>query len=57
METSDTPYNTNWFVLGEFTLKLAGLNLDAVYANLARHIAGKRLGTGGDIAEAVERDK
>jgi len=33
------------------------LNLDAVYENLARQISGGRLGTDGDIEEAVDRDK
>ena len=38
-------------------LKFDGLNLDAVYENLARKISGGRLGTDGDIEEAVDRDK
>lgn len=57
MEASGTFYNTDWFSLGGFTLKFEGLNLDAVYENLARQIAGGRLGVEGGIAEAVERDK
>lgn len=57
MEASGTFYNTDWFPLGGFTLKFEGLNLDAVYENLSRQIAGGRLGTEGDIAEAVDRDK
>ena len=57
MEASSTFYNTDWFPLGTFTLKFEGLNLDAVYENLSRQIAGGRLGTEGDIAEAVDRDK
>ena len=57
MEVSGVFYNTDRLPLDGFTLKLEGLNLDAVYENLARQIAGGRLGTGGDIDEAVERDK
>lgn len=57
MEASGTFYNTDWFVLGGFTLKFEGLNLDAVYENLARQIAGGRLGAEGDISKAVDRDK
>jgi len=57
MEVSGKFYNTNWFLLDRFTLRLEGLNLDVVYENLARQIAGGRLGAEGDIAEAVDRDK
>lgn len=57
MEASGTFYNTDWLMLDSFTLRFEGLNLDAVYENLARQIAGGRLGAEGDIAEAVARDK
>jgi len=57
MEVSGTFYNTDWLPLDGFTLKFEGLNLDAVYENLVRRIADGRLGTDGDIAEAVGRDK
>jgi hypothetical protein len=57
IEASGTFYNTNWQPLGGFMLKFDGLNLDAVYENLARQISGGRLGTDGDIEEAVDRDK
>lgn len=57
MEASGTFYNTDWFTLEGFKLKFEGLNLDAVYENLARQLAGGRLNTEGDIAKAVERDK
>ena len=57
MEASGAFYNTDWFSLTGFTLKFEGLNLDAVYENLARQIAGGRLGAEGDIAEAVDRDR
>ena len=57
IEASGTFYNTDWQPLGGFMLKFDGLNLDAVYENLARQISGGRLGTDGDIEEAVNRDK
>ena len=57
IEASGTFYNTDWQPLGGFALKFEGLNLDAVYENLARQISGGRLGTDGDIEEAVDRDK
>jgi len=57
IEASGTFYNTDWQPLGGFALKFEGLNLDAVHENLARQISGGRLGTDGDIEEAVDRDK
>lgn len=57
MEAEGVFYNTGWRSLKGFSLKFEGLNLDAVYENLSRQIAGGRLGTEGDIAEAVDRDK
>ena len=57
IEASGTFYNTDWQPLGGFMLRFDGLNLDAVYENLARQISGGRLGTDGDIEEAVDRDK
>ncbi len=57
MEAAGTFYCTDWFRLEGFALKFEGLNLDAVYESLARQIAGGRLGSEGDITEAVERDK
>ncbi len=57
LEVSGTFYNTAWQLLDDFSLKFEGLNLDAVYENLARQISGGRLGTDGDIEEAVDRDK
>ena len=57
MEVCGTFYCGDWQPLEGFTLKLEGLNLDMVYANLARQISSGRLGSVGDIAEAVERDK
>ena len=57
IEVSGMFYNTDWLPLDGFALKFEGLNLDAVYENLARQIAGGRLGIDGDIGEAVDRDK
>ena len=57
MEVCGTFYCGDWQPLKEFVLKLEGLNLDMVYANMARQISGGRLGSEGDIAGAVERDK
>jgi len=57
IEASGTFYNTDWQPLGGFMLRFDGLNLDAVYENLARQISGGRLGTDGDIEEAVDCDK
>lgn len=57
IEASDAFYGTDWFSSEAFTLKFEGLNLDAVYENLVRQIAGGRLDGTDDIAEAVERDK
>lgn len=57
IEASGTFYNSDWFPIDGCTLKLDGLNLDTVYGNLARHIAGGRLDSEGDISEAVEKDK
>ena len=57
MEVCGTFYCGDWKPLKEFVLKLEGLNLDVVFANLARQISGGRLGSEGDISVAVERDK
>lgn len=57
VEASGSFYNTDWFALDSLPLKFEGLNLDALYENLARQIAGGRLGANGDIAAAVYRDK
>ena len=57
IEASGTFYNTDWQLIDVLALKFEGLNLDAVYENLARQISGGRLGTDGDIEEAVDRDK
>ena len=57
IEAAGMFYNTDWRPLDSFALKFEGLNLNAVYENLARQISGGRLGTDSDIEEAVDRDK
>jgi len=57
IEASGIFYNTDWQQLDRLALKFEGLNLDAVYENLVRQIACGRLGTDGDIEEAIDRDK
>ena len=57
MEAAGTFYNTQWRANDDFMLKFEGLNLDAVYENLARQIAGGRLAADSDLAEAVDSDK
>jgi hypothetical protein len=57
IEVSSTFYRTDWLPLNKLTLRFEGLNLDAIYDNLARQIAGGRLGKEGDIDEAVDRDR
>jgi len=57
IEASGMFYHTDWVAADGFTLPFEGLNLDAMYANLARYISGGRLGADGDIEEAVDRDK
>lgn len=58
----DTYYHTDWFTEDELILRLDGLNMDAVYENYVRQIAGDALRTvsGGEpesLKESVERDK
>lgn len=57
IEASGTFYSTDWQPLDGMALCFTGLNLDAVYENLAMQIAAGRLEGGMDIAQAVERDK
>jgi hypothetical protein len=57
IEVEGTFYNTDWLPHARVDLKFEGLNLDAVYANLARQISGGRLGKSGNIGQAVEDDK
>ena len=57
MEADGTFFSTKWHPLDDFALKFEGLNLDAIYENLVRQIADRRLATKTDLAEAVEIDK
>ena len=54
--SSGTYYHTQWQPVDK--LKLAGLNMDAVYEGFVRQIAGERLqDQPGDLKEAVARDE
>lgn len=57
----DTYYHTDWLFEDELILKLDGLNMDAIYGNYVRQIAGDilQVGTGAaeNLKEAVERSK
>ena len=57
LEAAGTFYNMDWFSRTELKLQFAGLNLDDMYDNLVRQIAGGRLDGVRDITEAVELDK
>ena len=51
-------YYTEWFVEDELPLKMEGLNIDVVYENFVRQIAGDKLSTektGESLKESVER--
>lgn len=52
-------YHTEWLTEDELPLKLEGLNVDAVYENFVRQIAGDKLKTenaGETLKESVARD-
>lgn len=50
-------YHTDWMEETALPLKLDGLNVDQVYENFVRQIAGEVLsGTGETLKESVERD-
>ena len=55
----DTYYHTDWRLEDKLCLKLDGLNMDAVYENYVRQIAGDVLHTGvaESLKESVERSK
>lgn len=58
----DTYYHTDWFLEDELVLKLDGLNMDTVYENYVRQIAGDALhavvaGEPESLKESVERSK
>ena len=53
-------YHTEWLAEEELPLKLEGLNVDAVYENFVRQIAGDKLKTeaaGESLKESVARDE
>ncbi len=53
-----TYYHTEWLFEKELPLKVDGLNIDTVYENFVRQIAGDALQAGGaeSLKESVERD-
>ena len=56
----DRYYHTNWCEETELIVKLEGLNLDDVYENLVRQIAGDKLQSENfseSLKQSVERDK
>ena len=55
----DTYYHTDWLLEDELVLKLDGLNMDAVYKNYVRQIAGDvlHIGEAESLKESVERSK
>ncbi len=55
----DRYYHTEWTAADKLSLRLEGLNMDAVYEGLVRQIAGDALtDTGGEtLKEAVDRSK
>lgn len=56
----DRYYHTNWCEETELIVKLEGLNLDDVYENLVRQIAGDKLQSDNineSLKQSVERDK
>ena len=53
-------YHTEWLEEDKLTLNMEGLNLDAVYENYVRQIAGDRLQieiAGESLKESIERDE
>ena len=52
-------YHTEWMPLDKLQLPHAGLNLDAVYENYVRQIAGNALNadSGESLKDAIEREK
>ena len=53
-------YHTEWLAEDELPLKLEGLNVDTVYENFVRQIAGDKLKTesaGESLKESVARDE
>ncbi len=54
-----TYYHTDWLPEAELPLKIDGLNIDKVYENFVRQIAGDALKTDSNetLTESVERDE
>jgi len=54
-----TYFNTEWMSANELSLRLDGLNMDALYEGFIRQIAKGRLEDkpGGDLKDAVARDE
>lgn len=53
-------YHTDWYAEDELQVKLEGLNLDAVYENFVRQIAGDKLSAANTIEslkDSVEREE
>ena len=53
-------YQTEWLDEDELPLKIVGLNVDAVYENFVRQIAGDKLKTktvGESLKDSVKRDE
>lgn len=53
-------YHTEWFAEDELPIKMEGLNVDAVYENFVRQIAGDKLkaeAAGESLKESVARDE
>ncbi len=53
-------YHTEWYTEDELSVKLEGLNLDAVYENFVRQIAGEKLSAMGEdetLKDSVEREE
>lgn len=53
-------YNTEWMNKEELQFKINGLNLDSVYENFIRQIAGDRLGIESEnesLKESIDRDE
>ena len=55
--TPGTYYHTQWQPVDKLSIKLEGLNMDAVYEGFVRQIAGERLqDQPGDLKVAIDRD-
>lgn len=53
-------YHTDWYAEDELQVKLEGLNLDAVYENFVRQIAGDKFSAANTIEslkDSVEREE